>query len=136
VNQSNPSKGHLDDEVEKIHSIMKSREPELQRCYDEDMETLDESDGANSTMGWLPQVTLKSTIRRDGWVKRATVEDSNVDNPNLERCVVRIVSWWRFPPLKKRPKVVVTHVFEFRGTYRDHQGSARPVHRTGEGNEH
>ncbi len=60
------------------------------------------------------KVVVQFTIMASGLVKTAAVEDSSVDDPILEQCIINHLKRWKFPKTRGGVEVGVSYPFVFK----------------------
>ncbi len=91
--------GHLAPEV--ISRVIASHYGEVRYCYEKQLKMNPELEG---------KLTVRFTIGLDGHISAAKIEDSSLNNMEVESCVLYKIKNWRFP----RPRGgTVTVIFPF-----------------------
>jgi TonB family protein len=88
----------------KTQAFVKSRLPEVQRCYERGK--MDEPDLKGSVM-------LKISVSETGGVTSAMVDASTLHSSSVESCMVNTVKGWKFPAPSGGP-AVISYPFNFR----------------------
>lgn len=96
--------GGLDGHV--VQRIARMQRAGLRACY---------KAGLNQYPGLKGAVTVKVTINAQGRVQRAQVEESELNTPEVERCVAERVSRWSFPAVEGGGVGQARLVFELGG---------------------
>lgn len=96
------SKGPLSDESEvfaMIKQVMTRYNPQVQACYNTRLKAVPELAG-----GW----TLGFTVVKDGGVKAVSVKPVKAKDAELESCLLKTVSAWKFAPITYEQPVTKT----------------------------
>jgi serine/threonine-protein kinase len=88
----------------KTQAFVRSRLPEVQRCYERGK--MDEPDLKGN-------VTLKISVSEVGGVTSAMVDASTLHSSSVESCIVNTVKGWKFPAPSGGP-AVISYPFNFR----------------------
>jgi TonB family protein len=71
-----------------IDRVVRRQEGDIRACYDI---------GLSRDAGLAGTMRLDFTIEPSGATTAATVSESTLEHPQVEQCIVDIVSRWRFP---------------------------------------
>ncbi|MFU8802385.1 MAG: TonB family protein [Bradymonadaceae bacterium] len=97
------STGGLDREI--IQRVVRQHRREIQYCYEQELQRHRELAG---------RVTIRFTVAATGSVISATVSDSSMNSPNLDRCMTDRIRRWVFPEPTGGGIVIVNYPFNFR----------------------
>jgi TonB family protein len=81
----------------KTQAVVKSRLPEIQRCYERGKMDYPDMKG---------RVTLRISVSESGGVTSAMVETSSLGSSSVESCIVGVVKAWKFPAPVGGPAVI------------------------------
>lgn len=95
----------LDREV--IRRVVRQRQSEYRHCYERELKRKPDLQGT---------VVLKFTIAGNGHVIAAKVEESTMQDREVEQCITQKVSRWIFPATKGGSIVVVRYPFRFKAS--------------------
>ena len=87
-----------------IRSVVRSNRDAIRWCYESVLVDNPQLEGT---------VTMTWRIGPDGKVLRAEVEDTTLDSPRVEQCVVDEIMTWEFPPPAAGGLVEVNYPFHF-----------------------
>ena len=93
--------GYLDSD--KIAQVMKQKQTLIKACYEI---------GLRRSAGINGKVVVKFTIDESGKVTEASIEESTLGDPIVEKCILRMIERLTFPPPEKG-KVTVTYPLIF-----------------------
>ncbi len=88
-----------------IQAVVKSRLPEIRRCYERGK--MDEPDLKG-------RVTVKISVSATGAVSSSTIETSTLGNGRVESCIIDAVQGWRFPAPTGGTFAVISYPFNLR----------------------
>ena len=94
--------GHLDREI--IQRVVRQHRREVRDCYSEVLERDPDLGG---------RVIVRFTIDPSGTVASAGIQESDLDNDDVEDCLLRRIERWRFPEPSTPGLVHVTYPFIF-----------------------
>jgi TonB family protein len=93
--------GYLDSD--KISQVIKQKQSLIKACYEI---------GLRRNTGINGKVVVKFTINESGKVIEASIEESTLGDPIVEKCILRMIERLTFPPPEKG-QVTVTYPFIF-----------------------
>lgn len=96
-------RGALSREI--IRRVVRRHLKEIRHCYSQELQTNRSLSG---------RIAVEFTISGNGRVMTANIEDSTVNNTNVEQCVVRAVRRWLFPAPEGGGIVHVSYPFVMR----------------------
>ena len=97
---ASPRPGSIDPAA--IQSVVRSRVPEIERCY---------ARGKMDDPELKGRVTVRIHIAGNGAVTSAEVEGSTVSQSGVESCIVEAVGSWKFPPPVGGQPAVISYPF-------------------------
>jgi len=97
--------GSLDKEI--IRRVVRENQAQIKYCYEKELTT---------TPGLYGKITMKWVITGTGTVSQAKVDQSDMKSKNVEDCIARKITTWRFPKPKGGGIVIVTYPFVFKQT--------------------
>ena len=89
---------------EEIVTVVRANLAAVQACYEKHLETDPELAG---------KMDIRWTIDRRGEVRRAEVQASSMQSPEVGRCICREIESWKFPQPRGDGEVRVTYPFVF-----------------------
>ncbi len=97
--------GSLDKEI--IRRVIKEHLAQIRYCYEKEL---------TRSPGLFGKVATQFTISADGNVQSAEVQQSTMNNAEVERCITSKIRTWVFPKPKGGGVVVVKYPFIFKTT--------------------
>lgn len=94
-------------EPETIRRNVRDQIPQVKACYEKVLNKLPEGQGPKG------KVVLAWTIKPDGSVDKARIDQSEIKSPELENCLVERLKTWRFPPPGDDQFVEIRFPFHF-----------------------
>jgi TonB family protein len=95
------TKGALNEEI--IRAVVEKRLAAIRNCYEQELVKNPKLQG---------KVTIRFTIGEDGSVVSAEIENTTLNNPDVESCILRRIQYLKFPKPEKG-QVTVSYPFVF-----------------------
>ncbi|MCG3173213.1 MAG: hypothetical protein GMKNLPBB_01391 [Myxococcota bacterium] len=92
--------GSLDKEI--IRRVIRAHANEIRYCYEKEL---------IRSPGLFGKVTVTFVINKDGGVENERIKDTELNNEDVETCMLRKLKFWKFPEPKGGGKVIVTYPF-------------------------